>query len=342
MLKGKSILVTGGTGSFGRKFIQTILTKYPKIERVVVFSRDELKQYEMSQEFSAIKYPQIRYFIGDVRDSSRLLRAMEGIDIVIHAAALKQVPAAEYNPFECIKTNIIGAQNVIEACFSTQVRQVVALSTDKAAAPINLYGATKLCSDKLFVAANNMKGKRDLKLSVVRYGNVMGSRGSVIPFFVNKRTDGVLPVTDTRMTRFNITLEDGVKLVLGALDIMGGGEIVVPKIPSYRITDIAEAIAPECQIDIIGIRPGEKLHEEMVTATDALNTIEFKDYFVILPSLPLWDTEQFTKHFGGQRCMDGFSYNSGTNTDWLDVQTLRELISNYLNPSINRRKDDYI
>ena len=341
MLNGKSILVTGGTGSFGQKFIQTVLTKYPKIERVVVFSRDELKQYEMSQKFSVIEYPQIRYFIGDVRDASRLLRAMEGVDIVIHAAALKQVPAAEYNPFECIKTNIMGAQNVIEACFSTQVKQVVALSTDKAAAPINLYGATKLCSDKLFVAANNMKGKRDLKLSVVRYGNVMGSRGSVVPFFLNKRTDGVLPITDVRMTRFNITLEDGVKLVLKALDIMWGGEIFVPKIPSYRITDIAEAIAPECKIDIIGIRPGEKLHEEMVTTTDALNTIEFKDYFVILPSLPLWDPEQFAKHFGGQYCIDDFSYNSGTNTDWLDVQALRDLISNYLNPEIHRRKDDY-
>ncbi|RKX24315.1 MAG: UDP-N-acetylglucosamine 4,6-dehydratase (inverting) [Candidatus Zixiibacteriota bacterium] len=341
MLKGKSILVTGGTGSFGKKFIQTVLAKYPKIERIVVFSRDELKQYEMSQEFSTLKYPQIRYFIGDVRDGARLVRAMEGIDIVIHAAALKQVPAAEYNPFECIKTNIMGAQNVIEACFSNQVKQVVALSTDKAAAPINLYGATKLCSDKLFVAANNMKGKRDLKLSVVRYGNVMGSRGSVIPFFLNKRKDGVLPITDERMTRFNITLEDGVKLVLKALDIMWGGEIFVPKIPSYRITDVAEAIAPECKINIIGIRPGEKLHEEMVTTTDALNTVEFKDYFVILPSLPLWDTEQFAKHFEGTRCRDGFCYNSGTNTEWLDVQALRKLIFTHHDPDINRRKNDY-
>lgn len=342
MLKGKSILVTGGTGSFGRKFIQTVLTQYPEIERVVVFSRDELKQYEMSQEFSTSEYPQIRYFLGDVRDSSRLLRAMEGIDVVVHAAALKQVPAAEYNPFECIKTNIIGAQNVIDACFSTEVRQVVALSTDKAAAPINLYGATKLCSDKLFVAANNMKGKRNLKLSVVRYGNVMGSRGSVIPFFLKERDKGVLPITDERMTRFNITLADGVKLVLQALDIMWGGEIFVPKIPSYCITDVAKAIAPECRINLIGIRPGEKLHEEMITTTDALNTVEFRDYFVILPSLPLWDTEQFTKHFGGEHCGDGFSYNSGTNTDWLDVQSLRELISSYLSPEINRRKDDYI
>lgn len=340
MLKGKSILVTGGTGSFGRKFIQTVLTQYPEINRVVVFSRDELKQYEMAQEFSPLKYPQIRYFIGDVRDGSRLLHAMEGIDIVIHAAALKQVPAAEYNPFECIKTNIMGAQNVIEACFSTEVKQVVALSTDKAAAPINLYGATKLCSDKLFVAANNMKGKRDLRLSVVRYGNVMGSRGSVIPFFLKERSKGVLPITDERMTRFNITLEDGVKLVLQALDIMWGGEIFVPKIPSYRITDVAEAIAPECKTKIIGVRPGEKLHEEMITETDALSSIEFKDYFVILPSLPLWDSEKFAKHFSGQPCRNGFAYNSGTNPDWLDVQTLRDLIFDYLNPEIHRRKND--
>lgn len=247
MLNGKSILVTGGTGSFGKKFTETILTRYPEIERIVVFSRDELKQFEMSQEFPPDKYPQIRYFIGDVRDRDRLQRAMEGIDIVVHAAALKQVPAAEYNPFECIKTNVMGAQNVIEACLSSQVKRVVALSTDKAAAPINLYGATKLCSDKLFVAANNMKGKRDLKLSVVRYGNVMGSRGSVIPFFLNKRSDGVLPITDTAMTRFNISLEEGVTLVLRALEIMWGGEIFVPKIPSYRITDVAEAVGPTCR-----------------------------------------------------------------------------------------------
>lgn len=330
MLKGKSILITGGTGSFGKEFTRTILTQYPEIERVVVFSRDELKQFEMAQEFPATKYPQIRYFIGDVRDAARLVRAMEGIDIVIHAAALKQVPAAEYNPFECIKTNIMGAQNVIEGCLSTQVKQVVALSTDKAAAPINLYGATKLCSDKLFVAANNMKGKRDLKLSVVRYGNVMGSRGSVVPFFLNKRSEGVLPITDERMTRFNITLEDGVKLVLNALQIMWGGEIFVPKIPSYRITDVAQAIAPECQIEIVGIRPGEKLHEEMVTETDALTTVEMNDYFVILPSMPLWDVDAFIDEFDGERCLEGFCYNSGSNTDWLTVETLRSLISQHV------------
>lgn len=326
MLSEKSILVTGGTGSFGRKFTETILSRYPEIKRIVVFSRDELKQYEMAQEFPADKYPQIRYFIGDVRDRDRLVRAMEGIDIVVHAAALKQVPAAEYNPFECIKTNIMGAQNVIEACMSSQVRKVVALSTDKAAAPINLYGATKLCSDKLFVAANNMKGSRDLKLSVVRYGNVMGSRGSVIPFFMNKRKEGVLPITDEKMTRFNISLEEGVQMVLNALRFMWGGEIFVPKIPSYRITDVAEAIGPECRQELVGIRPGEKLHEEMVTETDALSTIEFKDYFVILPSLQLWDIDKFINEFDGKRCESGFAYNSGTNSEWLSVEQLRDLI----------------
>lgn len=334
MLKGKSIIVTGGTGSFGKNFIQTILTQYPKIERVVVFSRDELKQFEMAQEFPVSKYPQIRYFIGDVRDGARLVRAMEGIDIVVHAAALKQVTAAEYNPFECIKTNIMGAQNVIDACFSTQVKLVVALSTDKAAAPINLYGATKLCSDKLFVAANNMKGKRDLKLSVVRYGNVMGSRGSVIPFFMNKRSEGVLPITDEHMTRFNITIEDAVKLVLKALEIMWGGEIFVPKIPSYRITDVAQAIAPECRTEIVGIRPGEKLHEEMVTATDSLNTVEMDDYFVILPSTPLWSVGDFITKFNGNMCSAGFCYNSGTNSEWLSVEELRSLISHNVDATL--------
>jgi UDP-N-acetylglucosamine 4,6-dehydratase len=330
VLKGKSILVTGGTGSFGKKFVETILHQYPEIERLVVFSRDELKQFEMSQQFSDEVYPQIRYFIGDVRDKERLMRAMEGIDIVVHAAALKQVPACEYNPFEAIKTNIIGAQNVIEACMDKGVNRVVALSTDKAAAPINLYGATKLCSDKLFVAANNYKGKRDIKFSVVRYGNVMGSRGSVIPFFLEKRKEGVLPITDERMTRFNITLEDGVKLVLYALENMWGGEIFVPKIPSYRILDVAEAIAPNCKKELIGIRPGEKIHEKMITANDALNTIEFEGYFVIMPSFPLWDIEKFKSHFGGKHCPDGFCYNSGTNSEWLTIEQLRTLIKDHV------------
>lgn len=333
MLKNRSLLVTGGTGSFGKKFVETILLKYPEIERVVVYSRDELKQFEMAQQFSTEHYKQIRYFIGDVRDRERLSKAMEGIDIVIHAAAMKQVPACEYNPFEAIKTNIHGAQNVIEAAIDRGVKQVVALSTDKAAAPINLYGATKLCSDKLFVAANNFKGKHDIKFSVVRYGNVMGSRGSVIPFFLEKRNEGILPITDERMTRFNITLEDGVKLVLYALENMWGGEIFVPKIPSYKITDVAEAVAPDCEQKVVGIRPGEKLHEEMITVTDAISTVEFDAYFVILPSIQLWDVDKFISTFSGKLCGDGFCYNSGTNSEWLSVEKIRELITSHVDPA---------
>lgn len=332
-MNGRSILVTGATGSFGKKFVETILNGYPEIERVVVYSRDELKQFEMAQSFPPDRYRQIRYFVGDVRDGDRMRRAMEGIDIVIHAAALKQVPACEYNPFEAVKTNIIGAQNVIEAAIDQGVKKVVALSTDKAAAPINLYGATKLCSDKLFVAANNFKGRHDIRFSVVRYGNVMGSRGSVIPFFLEKRREGVLPITDERMTRFNITLEDGVKLVLFALENMWGGEIFVPKIPSYRITDVAEAIDPGCRQVNIGIRPGEKLHEEMITMTDALSTIEFEKYFVILPSIQLWDVDAFIANFHGKPCGDGFCYNSGTNNAWLSVDEIRKLIKTHVDPS---------
>lgn len=335
MLKNRTILVTGGTGSFGKKFIETILLKYPEIERVVVYSRDELKQFEMAQQFPTEKYRQMRYFIGDVRDRDRLAKAMEGIDIIVHAAALKQVPACEYNPFEAIKTNIHGAQNIIEAALERGVKQVVALSTDKAAAPINLYGATKLCSDKLFVAANNFKGNHDIRFSVVRYGNVMGSRGSVIPFFMKKRSEGVLPITDERMTRFNITLEEGVRLVLFALENMWGGEIFVPKIPSYRITDVAEAIAPHCRQEVVGIRPGEKLHEEMITATDALCTVEFDRYFVILPSIPLWDIDRFVTTFNGRPCGDGFCYNSGTNSQWLSVSQIRELIKTHVDPAFS-------
>lgn len=333
MLNGKSILVTGGTGSFGKKFVEAILHNYPEIERVVVYSRDELKQFEMSQQYPHSTYRQIRYFIGDVRDKGRLTMALDGIDTVIHAAALKQVPACEYNPFEAIKTNVLGAQNVIEACLEKNVRKVVALSTDKAAAPINLYGATKLCSDKLFVAANNFKGNHDIKFSVVRYGNVMGSRGSVIPFFLEKRKEGVLPITDERMTRFNITLEDGVKLVLHALENMWGGEIFVPKIPSYKITVVAAAVAPGCELKSVGIRPGEKLHEEMITSTDALSTVEFAKYFVILPSIPLWDVDKFRTTFQGTFCGDGFYYNSGTNSEWLTVEEIRQLIKCHVDPS---------
>lgn len=332
MLNGRSILVTGGTGSFGKKFVQTILTNYPEVERLVVYSRDELKQFEMAQQFSGEEFRQLRYFIGDVRDVDRLCRAFEGIDIVVHAAALKQVPACEYNPFEAIKTNVLGAQNVIEAAIKADVWRVVALSTDKAAAPINLYGATKLCSDKLFVAANHYRGKRDLKFSVVRYGNVMGSRGSVIPFFLEKRKEKVIPITDERMTRFNITLEDGVELVLNTIERMWGGEIFVPKIPSYRIIDVAEAIAPDCRKELVGIRPGEKLHEEMITETDALNTLEFDNYFVILPSLKWWDADEYAKIFNGRFCGDGFKYNSGTNTEWLTVDKIRELIKIHVDP----------
>ena len=335
MLKEKSILITGGTGSFAQKFVETILLHHPEIERLVVYSRDELKQYEMAQQWPESVYPQIRFFIGDVRDKERLSRSMEGIDIVVHAAALKQVPAAEYNPFEAVKTNVLGAQNVIDASIEKGVKCVVALSTDKAAAPINLYGATKLCSDKLFIAANNFKGKRDIKFSVVRYGNVMGSRGSVIPFFLAKRKERVLPITDDRMTRFNIVLEEGVQLVLYALQNMWGGEIFVPKIPSYRIIDVAEAIAPGAQIKIVGIRPGEKLHEEMITETDAANAIEFGKYFVILPSLQLWNINDFMRKFGGKPCRPGFKYQSGTNPEWLTVEQIRTLIKLHVDPSFS-------
>jgi len=340
MLSGKSILVTGGTGSFGKAFIRTILEKYQHINRLVIYSRDELKQFEMRQMFSESELPKLRFFIGDVRDKERLNRAMERVDIVVHAAALKQVPACEYNPFEAVKTNVIGAQNVIEAAIDQGVKKVVALSTDKAAAPINLYGATKLTSDKLFVSANNFKGSRDIKLSVVRYGNVMGSRGSVIPFFLKQRNNKELPITDERMTRFNITLQGGVDLVLFALAHMWGGEIFVPKIPSYRILDVAEAIAPGCEKKFVGIRPGEKLHEEMITATDALNTLEFENYFVILPSMHLWDVDRYMEVFNGRRCEDGFSYSSKTNTEWLSVEQLRQLIREHVDPNFNFEDSD--
>lgn len=325
-LNGKSLLITGGTGSFGKQFVRTVFKLYPQVRRLVVFSRDELKQYEMSQEFPQSQYPAIRFFLGDVRDGARLHRACEGVDIIIHAAALKQVPAAEYNPMECIKTNIFGAENVINAAFDCGVKDVVALSTDKAAAPINLYGATKLCSDKLFVAANNMKGARDLRLSVVRYGNVIGSRGSVVPFFLQQRHTGVLPITHPDMTRFNISLEEGVDLVLYALEHAWGGEVFVPKIPSYKITEVARAIGPDCEQRVVGIRPGEKLHEEMITQTDALSTVELDRYYVILPAMPNWNADKFIAHFHGRRVPENFHYDSANNDDWLTAEQLREEI----------------
>lgn len=326
MLKNKSILITGGTGSFGKAFVRTVLTRYPTIKRVVVYSRDELKQFEMAHEFSDREYPGLRYFIGDIRDEARLRRALEDVDIVVHAAALKQVPAAEYNPFECIKTNVLGAQNLIEACLDSHVERVVALSTDKAAAPINLYGATKLCSDKLFVAANNIKGKRDIRFSVVRYGNVMGSRGSVIPFFLAKKKTGVLPITDPRMTRFNISLQEGVDMVLWSIEHSWGGEVLVPKIPSYRITDVARAIGPECRHEIVGIRPGEKIHEEMITESDSLNTVDLGRYYAILPSGGAYSLEEYCECAGGKRVELGFAYESGNNPDFLSIEQLSALI----------------
>jgi UDP-N-acetylglucosamine 4,6-dehydratase/5-epimerase len=335
-LNNTSILVTGGTGSFGKRFVKTILDRYPQVKRLVIYSRDELKQFEMAQQFPQSKYKAIRYFIGDVRDGDRLRRACEGIDVIVHAAALKQVPAAEYNPMECIKTNIFGAENVINAALDCGVKKVVALSTDKAAAPINLYGATKLCSDKLFVAANNIKGNRDLAFSVVRYGNVIGSRGSVVPFFMEKRKSGVLPITHPDMTRFNISLDEGVDLVLHALQFAWGGEIFVPKIPSFKITDLAEAMAPSARQEIVGIRPGEKLHEEMITETDSFSTVELEKYFVILPTTPFkWTQEEFIQAFKGRKVEPGFRYNSQTNDSWLNPEELRELIKIHLDPDFS-------
>ena len=325
-LNNKSILITGGTGSLGQQLTKTILHKWPNVKRLVIFSRDEQKQFQMNQEYPESKYAAIRYFIGDVRDYDRLLRAFEGIDYVIHAAAMKHVHIAEYNPMECVKTNVLGAENVINAALATGVKNVVALSTDKAAAPINLYGATKLCSDKLFVAANNIKGFRDLKFSVVRYGNVMGSNGSVIPFFLSKRKDGVLPITDLNMTRFNISLQEGADMVLHAMETAWGGEIFVPKIPSYKITDVAMAIGPDCEHKIIGIRPGEKVHEEMITSSDSFSTYDLGKYYAILPQVTNWNLEEYKKHFNAKSVPLGFQYNSGENKEWVGVEELRDLI----------------
>ena len=336
MLNGKSVLITGGTGSFGKKFVETILKRYPEVKRIVIYSRDELKQFELKQKYPESKYPQLRFFIGDVRDGERLKRACEGVDVIIHAAAIKQVDTAEYNPEECIKTNIHGAQNVINAALQTGVKHVVALSTDKACAPINLYGATKLTSDKLFTAANNISGSKDIKFSVVRYGNVMGSRGSVIPFFIHKRDDGVkeLPITDMRMTRFNISLQAGVDLVMYAIGHHLGGEIFIPKIPSYHIVDVAKAIAPNIPLVEVGIRPGEKLHEEMITVTDALNTIDLGQCYAILPSVSFkHQREEYLQHHQAVPVPQGFHYSSDQNEEWETVETLRAKIKEFVDPN---------
>lgn len=333
-LNDKAVLVTGGTGSFGKAFVAKVLDRFPNVRRLVVYSRDELKQFEMAQTYPEARFPAMRYFIGDIRDVDRLRRALEDVEVVIHAAALKQVPTAEYNPFECIKTNVIGAQNLIEACLDSKVSHVVALSTDKAAAPVNLYGATKLASDKLFIAANNIKGRRDLRLSVVRYGNVMGSRGSVIPFFLARRATGELPITDPSMTRFNISLDEGVEMVLWALEHAEGGELFVPKIPSYRITDVAEAVGPKCVQHIVGIRPGEKVHEEMITSSDGPSTIDLGHYYAILPTAGPYTIDDYVARHGGKRVPQGFHYSSDNNPTFLGVDQLRALIRLHVDESI--------
>lgn len=340
MLNNKIVLITGGTGSFGKKFVEIILRDYPHVKKIIIYSRDELKQFELKQKYPEKRYPQMRFFIGDVRDLERLTMACEGVDVIIHAAAIKQVDTAEYNPEECIKTNVHGAQNVIKAALATGVKDVVALSTDKACAPINLYGATKLTSDKLFTAANNIRGSKDIRFSVVRYGNVMGSRGSVIPFFIAKRDSGAseLPITDMRMTRFNISLDAGVAMVLYALEHHLGGEIFVPKIPSYHIKDVATAIAPNLPQIEVGIRPGEKLHEEMITKTDALDTIDIGKYYVILPSVSfVHSKEEFIKHYKAVPVPEGFHYSSDCNTEWETVESMRDKIRKYVDSSFEAK-----
>jgi len=330
MLSNKSILITGGTGSLGKELTKTILSKWPDVKRLVIYSRDEQKQFQMAMQYPHEQYPQVRFFIGDIRDFGRLKMALNGIDYVIHAAAMKHIPIAEYNPMECIKTNIGGAENVINASLETGVKRVVALSTDKAAAPINLYGATKLVSDKLFITANNIKGNNPIVFSVVRYGNVMGSNGSVIPYFLKLKSKGKLPITDPTMTRFNISLSGGVDMVMHAMESAWGGEIFVPKIPSYKILDVAEAIGPECEKPIVGIRPGEKIHEEMITVSDSYYTYDLGKYFVILPSLHKWKLEEYITHFNAKKVPLGFSYDSGNNTKWETVDSLRQLIKKHI------------
>ncbi len=323
MLNNKTILITGGTGSFGKKFVEKVLLKYKKLKKLIIYSRDELKQYEMQQLYPLLKYPNLRFFIGDVRDKDRLEFALNDVDYVVHAAALKQVPAAEYNPFEFINTNVIGANNIVQACISKNVKKVIALSTDKAAAPVNLYGATKLCSDKLFISANNIKGKKNISFSVVRYGNVMMSRGSVIPQFLKNKNN--IKITDKRMTRFNIGLDQGVEFVLFCLTHSIGGEIFVPKLSSYNILDLAKAISPNSKYKTIGIREGEKLHEEMITKSDSLNTLENKKFYIILPSN--MDIAKFKKKFKANKVSKMFSYNSLENKQRLNISQIRKLIS---------------
>ncbi len=332
-LKDKVVLITGGTGTLGKALTKHILNKYPEVRKLVIYSRDEQKQFVMAQEYPYELYPQLRFLIGDVRDFERIKRAFKGVDYVIHAAAMKHVPIAEYNPMECVKTNIMGAENVINASLETEVERVVALSTDKAAAPVNLYGATKLASDKLFVAANNIRGWNPIKFSVVRYGNVMGSNGSVIPFFLNKKKEGVLPITDPTMTRFNISLQGGVDMVMHAMEHAWGGEIFVPKIPSYKITDVAEAIGPNCEKPITGIRPGEKIHEEMITASDSFYTWDLGTYYAILPATLNWKLDDFVSNFKAVKVPFGFQYNSGDNTEWDSVEKLRTLIKEHVDPT---------
>ena len=329
-LSNKSILITGGTGSLGKALTKHILKYHSNIKKLAIYSRDEQKQFQMAMEYPANQYPQIRFLIGDVRDEERLKKALKDIDYVIHAAAMKHVPIAEYNPDECVKTNIHGAQNVINASLETGVERVVALSTDKACAPINLYGATKLASDKLFVAANNVTGWNPIRFSVVRYGNVMGSNGSVIPFFIDKKKEGILPITDPNMTRFNISLQGGVDMVMHALDKAWCGEIFIPKIPSYKITDVAEAIGPECEHKVVGIRHGEKVHEEMITPSDSFYTYDLGKYYTILPTIPKWNLEKFIIEFEAVKVKEGFAYNSGDNTEWETVDGLRELIKEHV------------
>ena len=323
-LKNKSILITGGTGSFGVTFVNEILKYHKIIKKIIVFSRDELKQFEMSEKFSTEKYPKLRYFLGDLRDKERVSRALDDIDIVVHAGALKQVPKAEYDPFEYIKTNVLGAQNLIEACLDKKVKNVIALSTDKAVSPINLYGATKLCSDKLFLAANNIKGKNKIKFSVVRYGNVMGSRGSVIPFFIKKKQEGYLPITDKNMTRFNMSIEDAVSMVLWSLKNNHGGEIFVPKMPSYKILDLAKAISPNAKIKIIGIRPGEKVEEQLITNAESRKTLDLGKYYAILGTDNKKINNFYLKKY--KKVGKDFTYTSGSNNKFMTILELKKII----------------